>query len=484
MEPPGPPTGEPLLDASDSKLLDSFFQDMTSNHFPISSFGEGLNFGSSLIDLPPNFMGVGTSYPDGAASISPTGHAFQGHDPMGGFVGGGGGSSGGGAASAPPSNSHMMPPPPSQYSTHHLQDRHHQHHPQTHGGHSDDVLHAAATLLQNNGNGGSHNNGYGHGGRRSITGLEQSDPRGHPHKMTVPPVGHLRHQRLEDFQEEGRREAAADVQPTDYVNLLTHPQRKPSRMSLPTDFQWGSDANFSPTQGYIPETNKQTVESMQRMQLKMLDSLEVSGSAASTRPSSPTNGNGHHHHHQHPHGLMTPSATLPSNNGNGRSSLSGMPDVDAPPRKRRKSRIKLEGSASVDDSDDDGGSSSNNSARTQRRRKSSNKLPSDDNAWPPGRQRRGTMDAMAAAAAAAAAGGNRPARETLSEEQKRSNHIKSEQKRRTLIKTGFHDLCDLVPSLQGGGFSKSSMLTVAGEWLQELLRGNELLARQAAEMGV
>lgn len=73
-------------------------------------------------------------------------------------------------------------------------------------------------------------------------------------------------------------------------------------------------------------------------------------------------------------------------------------------------------------------------------------------------------------------------RENLSEEQKRENHIKSEQKRRTLIKEGFDDLCDLVPGLRGGGFSKSTMLTMAAEWLEDLLKGNEALATQLATL--
>jgi hypothetical protein len=73
-------------------------------------------------------------------------------------------------------------------------------------------------------------------------------------------------------------------------------------------------------------------------------------------------------------------------------------------------------------------------------------------------------------------------RENLSEEQKRTNHILSEQKRRNLIRQGFDDLCSLVPGLRGGGFSKSAMLTQAADWLEDLLRGNELLQSQLADM--
>ncbi|KEQ60551.1 uncharacterized protein M437DRAFT_13513, partial [Aureobasidium melanogenum CBS 110374] len=50
------------------------------------------------------------------------------------------------------------------------------------------------------------------------------------------------------------------------------------------------------------------------------------------------------------------------------------------------------------------------------------------------------------------------ARKNLTEDQKRSNHIRSEQKRRNIIKQGYEDLNELVPNLKTGGFSKSAVL--------------------------
>jgi len=79
-------------------------------------------------------------------------------------------------------------------------------------------------------------------------------------------------------------------------------------------------------------------------------------------------------------------------------------------------------------------------------------------------------------------GASKHPRENLTEEQKRENHIKSEQKRRTLIKEGFDDLCDMVPGLKGGGFSKSVMLNMATDWLSELLRGNDQLREQLGKL--
>ncbi|EAT84830.2 hypothetical protein SNOG_07364 [Parastagonospora nodorum SN15] len=63
-------------------------------------------------------------------------------------------------------------------------------------------------------------------------------------------------------------------------------------------------------------------------------------------------------------------------------------------------------------------------------------------------------------------------RENLTEEQKRSNHILSEQKRRNLIKRGFDDLHDLVPEIRNGGLSKSSVLTEAANFLENVIMDN------------
>ncbi|KAL5119025.1 hypothetical protein ACEQ8H_003154 [Pleosporales sp. CAS-2024a] len=71
-------------------------------------------------------------------------------------------------------------------------------------------------------------------------------------------------------------------------------------------------------------------------------------------------------------------------------------------------------------------------------------------------------------------------RENLTEEQKRSNHILSEQKRRNLIKRGFDDLHDLVPEIRNGGLSKSSVLTEAANFLETLIMDNNKFRKLAA----
>ncbi|KAI9104729.1 hypothetical protein DFS34DRAFT_210382 [Phlyctochytrium arcticum] len=74
----------------------------------------------------------------------------------------------------------------------------------------------------------------------------------------------------------------------------------------------------------------------------------------------------------------------------------------------------------------------------------------------------------------------RGGRELLTEEEKRTNHIMSEQKRRNLIRTGFRALAELVPGLKGGnmGSSKSVILYNTVGFIQHLEQGNRALGDQ------
>ncbi|KAI8913027.1 hypothetical protein DFJ77DRAFT_466499 [Powellomyces hirtus] len=74
----------------------------------------------------------------------------------------------------------------------------------------------------------------------------------------------------------------------------------------------------------------------------------------------------------------------------------------------------------------------------------------------------------------------RNGRELLTEQEKRTNHIVSEQKRRTLIRSGFKALADLVPGATGGnlGTSKSVILHNAVGFIRHLEYGNRTLADQ------
>lgn len=77
-------------------------------------------------------------------------------------------------------------------------------------------------------------------------------------------------------------------------------------------------------------------------------------------------------------------------------------------------------------------------------------------------------------------GGGR--RDHLTEDQKRENHILSEQKRRDLIRKGFSELCSLVPELREGGYSKSVVLMHVATFLEELKARNERLRAYVREL--
>jgi hypothetical protein len=64
-------------------------------------------------------------------------------------------------------------------------------------------------------------------------------------------------------------------------------------------------------------------------------------------------------------------------------------------------------------------------------------------------------------------------KELLTEEEKRANHIASEQKRRSTIRTGFKDLTDIIPTLKNINNSKSTVLFKAVDFIKYLDRRNK-----------
>ncbi|UKZ80549.1 hypothetical protein TrVFT333_008310 [Trichoderma virens FT-333] len=291
-----------------------------------------------------------------------------------------------------------------------------------------------------------------------MRGAHKNNDSSAPRRPLGPPVGHLRHQGLEEFREESRKGMAH----TEIDNTFTEwmwgskGRQNSTTRAIPADYQWGSDSNFNLTQGYTPEANKETVETQHQEQLKCLECLEPNKSAATTRPNSPTNGQS--------------TFSLGLHRDKSESVERPDDDDDAPPRKRRKSKIKKDSTEEGEDQ----GANGNKSAAAKRRKAKGDRNGSISS--PP------METGMAGKRRKSALNGVKPPRENLSEEQKRENHIRSEQKRRTLIKEGFDDLCEIVPGLSGGGFSKSTMLTMTADWLEELLVGNRDLAAQLAAL--
>lgn len=230
-------------------------------------------------------------------------------------------------------------------------------------------------------------------------------------------------------------------------------QRLPTKAA---DIRWGSDTSFV-NQGYMAPPNQETEEEVTKGLLHQMECLEPQSSATNTRPPSPT--------------MTRQDQTRKA--WNGRSKMTDVVEEvkneemtdfedDSRPRKRQKGNIK--------EVDDDSGEFGTTQAK-QRRGKSA------------GRHKRlSSTTEISSRRGKSATALPKQTRENLSEEQKRSNHILSEQKRRNLIKQGFDDLCELVPELKGGGFSKSAMLIQAADWLEDMINGNSTLKAQLAEL--
>ncbi|KAK4555709.1 hypothetical protein LTR86_007462 [Recurvomyces mirabilis] len=75
-------------------------------------------------------------------------------------------------------------------------------------------------------------------------------------------------------------------------------------------------------------------------------------------------------------------------------------------------------------------------------------------------------------------------RANLTEEQKRQNHIHSEQKRRVVIKQGYQELEKLVPSLKNGksGLSKSEQIKEIAAFIQATVKGNKRMKKVLQQM--
>ncbi|KAJ5525635.1 hypothetical protein N7494_012285 [Penicillium frequentans] len=209
-----------------------------------------------------------------------------------------------------------------------------------------------------------------------------------------------------------------------------HPSRKVRSL------QWGTDISFM-DQGYVAPPDQPDEETRTRELLDHLDCFEPQTSAANTRPPSPERMPGSHAHHSSIHSIDIEDASQP----------------------RKRPRMIKEDPLSDEDEMKLPARKSRTMSNAKARRASTN-----------------------APRKASIQSNSKNARENLSEEQKRTNHILSEQKRRNLIRQGFDDLCSLVPGLRGGGFSKSAMLTQAADWLEEIMRGNEILQSQLADM--
>lgn len=249
-------------------------------------------------------------------------------------------------------------------------------------------------------------------------------------------------------QEGGNPHRLLQPQHTTSFTLEQPTPADPQTTSNVRALRWGSDAGFV-DQGYLRPPEMPNVEEQTNTLLDHVTVLlpEDSTSATNTRATSPA---------RNPENANNPEwggmgDKKPSHLHQGSRDAT---QSNLPPRKRLKAKSQ------PDENSDDIGT-----PPRMKRPKSSG-----------GKQRRGSSDLLSRKL------NNKAARENLTEEQKRTNHILSEQKRRNLIKTGFDDLCSLVPELRGGGFSKSAVLLQAADYLDEVLKGNNELRQQLNQL--
>ena len=222
------------------------------------------------------------------------------------------------------------------------------------------------------------------------------------------------------------------------------PEQQPKKNRT---LQFGSDASFM-NHGYLPSRSR-NVEANRL--LEYMRCLEPQSSTPNTRPGTPDRSS------PVPRSaniaLPDPNDTVPfpSYSPIENSRQREEDEEDAQPRKRQKIDIKPErGEEDYDEvnvsqqqvMEEEVQSLEGSSPKPRRRRsKASGSVSSCSTG------RRGSNEDGSSSRKAKQSQKERLARENLTEEQKRANHIQSEQKRRNLIRTGFDELCSLVPSL-------------------------------------
>ncbi|KAI9703017.1 MAG: hypothetical protein M1820_006008 [Bogoriella megaspora] len=72
----------------------------------------------------------------------------------------------------------------------------------------------------------------------------------------------------------------------------------------------------------------------------------------------------------------------------------------------------------------------------------------------------------------------------LTEQEKKNNHIASEQKRREAIRAGFDRLAELVPGMEGQGRSEATVLQATVTYTKEQIIERQRLLDRAKQLGL
>ncbi|KAK4179962.1 hypothetical protein QBC36DRAFT_54477 [Triangularia setosa] len=252
-----------------------------------------------------------------------------------------------------------------------------------------------------------------------------------------------------------------------------------ARPSRGVEVQFGSDPSFNNAQHFVPRHERESTEHIAAKQLATLGCLQRNHSNAPTRAPSPEPWAASHPLPSTTSGVISPLKLKTSD-------LSPNPplrDGSASALKKRRRSDKLTDS---DDSDDDRERfviqetpisvpsplrSALSPPSAKRRKPSIAASAVDEGATPPANGKRKKSTAA------------KPPRENLSEAQKRENHIKSEQKRRNIIKLGFEKLNQIVPTVTNQNLSKAGVLIATHEWIDLLVKENKELEKLLASAG-
>lgn len=268
---------------------------------------------------------------------------------------------------------------------------------------------------------------------------------------------------------------------------LNGPFQTSRTVQTPQRLQFGSDARFEGP-GFMAPPEQETEEALVRRRIDHLECLKPVPSPASTHPPSPMTQKRKHSQIQYPdkqassyHGFSIQNLGPPQ----------AFDDFEDPgPRPKRKRKVEIEDYLDDDDEDpgptpkrkrkegiedylDDGGSSAPARPQSKRTKTSASKIST------PIRQGASTSRADSSKQRQASIKNNR---QVLSEEQKKTNHILSEQKRRDLIRRGYEGIQVLVPALKNTKTSKGGMLESAANWLDDILKSNDVLRQQLNSM--
>ena len=235
---------------------------------------------------------------------------------------------------------------------------------------------------------------------------------------------------------------------------------------------YGSDNNFGAF-GFVPPPGQKTEKQIQEALLGTLQGLEPQNSATNTQPSSPVSQKQKRHIDTTSGGVQTPPTTSSGTRAHDDKAQVRLSEVTRP-TKRQKSQAKSSSIGGDQDEVETEPGESNNLRSICRRRPSAprrkNKSRLDSTSLPQTKSQPSHVDSY------------KPSRKNLSEAQKRENHIQSEKKRRDLIRLGYSQLSELVPSARGAGFTNRDVLDHSVEWLVSLMTGNERLELQLASL--